>query len=126
MHVPDAPARRRRRGEPTPSTNLRASRLAARCGHADGLAALLADELLTVRRTFRVDVATEDAAALAARLLACVLPRAIPPGAVGALATELRDAGPGAWSLTDVDVRLWFLAWSLGEPIGHHGASRST
>jgi hypothetical protein len=127
MHVPDAPVRRSRRHGPSPSTNLRGLRLAARCAAGRGsLVGLLAEELLVVRMTFRVTPARESAPRAAARLLAAVLPRAVPPGAVAALADDLTDAheGGGSWTLTDVDVRLWFLSWSLARD--HQGASRST
>jgi len=126
MHVPDAPVRRSRRHGPSPSTNLRGLRLAARCAAGRGtLAGLLAEELLVVRTTFRVTPARESASQATARLLAAVLPRAVPPGAIAALADDLTDAHEGgSWTLTDVDVRLWFLSWSVAPD--HQGASRST
>lgn len=127
MHVPDAPARRRRPGEPIPGSARRAGRLAARCDADRGrLAQLLTEELLTVRETFAVARDEPDPAVLAARLLATVLPRAIPPLAVAALAGELAAvAAEGGGSVSDVDVRVWFIAWSLGD-VAHQPGSRRT
>lgn len=123
MHAHDAPARRRR-GEPIPSTNLRGARLAGRCAAERGtLAQLLTEELLTVRATFLVEPGVEASRDVAHRLLHAVLPRRVPADAVEDLATDL--AAGDVLTLTDVDVRLWFLAWSL-EDDGHHAASRST
>lgn len=127
MAAPEPPARRRRPGEPAPSTNVRAARLAARCDLAPGAAQLLTDELLTVRVTFRVSPGSETPVEIAERLLRTVLPRTVPEPAVEAFADDLVPAttGRASWTLTDVDVRLWFLAWALGHD-DRHPASRST
>jgi len=111
--------RRRRIGEPLPS----AGRARGCITRQATIAQLLSEELLTVRHVFRVDVTREALERTAHRMLSRVMSREIPDGAVGALSQDLRSAAAqGSFTLTDVEVRLWFLGWMLD---GAHASRRS-
>ncbi|WP_372790338.1 hypothetical protein [Paraconexibacter sp.] len=76
----------------------------------------LVGELLTAQRTFRIDVCERPLEDTAREVLASALDRDVPAAACLALLERLRPtAALGAFTLSDLDVRLWFLDWRLHE-----------